>query len=130
MVDKNRHIILPYSTIVFHENGLAEIKVEDYALIDIAECEEITAVFKSNIGENKVPVLHIVGKYSNATKEARDYMASDIGTSNSIAEAFVFTSLAHKIIGNFYLKFNKPKVPTQFFKTREEAIVWLLTFVK
>ena len=65
----------------------------------------------------------------NVTSGARNYGASAAGLRNSVAEAYVIESLAHKIIANFYMKFNQPKVPTQFFKTKEEAVVWLRTFV-
>jgi hypothetical protein len=45
------------------------------------------------------------------------------------ADAFVIYSLPQKLVGNFYLKVNKPPVPTRFFKTPEEAIRWLRKFV-
>ncbi|MGE0560760.1 MAG: hypothetical protein AB7O47_03005 [Flavobacteriales bacterium] len=66
----------------------------------------------------------------NVTKEAREFSASVDGLKYSSAEAYVFNSLPHRIIGNFYLKFNKPSVPTKFFNTKEEAEVWLKTFLK
>jgi hypothetical protein len=86
--------------------------------------------YKANLGDIKAPILHIIGKYMNATKEAREFGASAEGLKNSIAEAYVFDSLPHRIIANFYIKFNKPTVPTKFFKTKIEAEVWLKAFLK
>jgi len=34
-------------------------------------------------------------------------------------------SLASSIIGNFYIKFNNPSIPTKLFKTEDEALDWL-----
>ena len=47
----------------------------------------------------------------------------------SLADAFVTHSLSLKIIGNMFLKYNKPLRPTKLFKNETEAIEWLLTFI-
>jgi hypothetical protein len=47
-----------------------------------------------------------------------------------VADAFVIDSLAQRILGNFYLKFNKPQFPTRFFNSKEEALIWLEAFVE
>ncbi|MBL4593591.1 MAG: hypothetical protein JKX68_07230, partial [Flavobacteriales bacterium] len=46
----------------------------------------------------------------------------------SIAMAILAgTSLPATIIGNFFIKFNKPAVPTKLFKSEEKALAWLET---
>ena len=44
--------------------------------------------------------------------------------------AFVIKSLAQKLLGNAYLKINKPVVPTALFDNEEKAIEWLQKFIK
>lgn len=41
------------------------------------------------------------------------------------AIAIVVRNLAHRIIGNFYLKLRPTHIPTQLFREREAAIEWL-----
>ena len=125
----NKLIELGHSTIQLREDGIIEVNFADELLLDVTECKELLSNYSSILSNKKVPILHVFGKYMNVTKEARDFSASPEGLEYSLAEAYVLNSLAHKILANFYIKFNKPKVPTQFFTTKEEATVWLLTFV-
>ncbi|MCB9365448.1 MAG: hypothetical protein H6587_12825 [Flavobacteriales bacterium] len=131
MNDKlNRLVDLGHSVIQFRDDGIVQVDFADELLLDVAECKELLSTYNEVLSNKKVPILHVLGKYMNVTKEARDYSATEEGLKFSLAEAYVLKSLAHKILANFYIKFNKPKVPTQFFTTEEDATVWLLTFVK
>ena len=121
---------LGHSKIVMRTDGILQVDFIDELLLDVPHCKELMEVYSEIIEGRKVPILHITGKYMNVTKGARDYGASEEGLKYSLVEAFVIDSLAHQILANFYMKFNKPSVPTQFFKTKEEAEAWLLTFVK
>ena len=78
----------------------------------------------------KFPILIVVGKHSLADKEAREFGAGKEGTKYAVAVAFVINSLAQKILGNAYLKINKPIVPTLLFDNEEKAVEWLQTFTK
>lgn len=130
MVGIKKHIKISSGVILFRKDGIVEIVFDNQLLLDIDQCYEIMEAYKANLGDIKAPILHIIGKYMNATKEAREFGASAEGLKNSIAEAYVFDSLPHRIIANFYIKFNKPTVPTKFFKTKIEAEVWLKAFLK
>lgn len=78
----------------------------------------------------KFPILITAGKHSLADKEAREFGAGKEGTKYAIAVAFVIRSLAQKILGNAYIKINKPIVPTALFDNEEKALEWLKTFIK
>lgn len=54
--------------------------------------------------------------------EARSFVAKHTYTK---ADALVGTSLALRIIGNFYLNINKPIRPTRLFNNQEAALKWL-----
>ena len=83
------------------------------------------------IGDGKkYPILIVAGKYTLADKEVRDFAAGEYGNKYTIAAAFVIKSLAQKILGNAYLKVNKPLTPTALFDSEEKAIAWLNTFIK
>lgn len=129
MVDKKHTIKLEHSEITLREDGIVQIQFCESCDIKTKECEEITLACDQLLEAKKYPILHLSGKYVSITKEAREYSVSKRGQQYSAAEAFVFYSLAHKIVANFYIKINKPPVPTQFFTTKEAAIIWLQTFL-
>jgi len=51
---------------------------------------------------------------------------SKSGSKYKIADAFIIHTLSQKIIANFYLKIQKPVVPTKFFSNSMDAEKWLL----
>jgi len=56
---------------------------------------------------------------------AKKWMSDPNRNSRSKADAFVLDSLAKRLIINFCIKHNKPKVPTMTFSSEQEALVWL-----
>ena len=81
-------------------------------------------------GNKKYLILITSGKYGMADEDARVYAASPDGNKYTIAGAIVVKSLAQKILGNAYIKLNKPTTPTSLFNDEEKAIEWLKTFIK
>lgn len=59
--------------------------------------------------------------------EVRDWAANPQGNKNTYADALVINSLPHKLLANFYMRFNKPVKPTKIFNQREKALKWLLS---
>jgi hypothetical protein len=59
------------------------------------------------------------------SKEARQYIASKEINAVVKAEALVITSMALRIMGNFYLKVNKPARASRLFNDRMLALEWL-----
>ncbi|HSH67580.1 MAG TPA: hypothetical protein VLB84_17700 [Bacteroidia bacterium] len=79
---------------------------------------------------NNTKHLLLVDAHANVyiSKEARAYSA-ELKPNAPIAMAIVVTSTANRLIGNFYINFNKPKVPTKLFSTEEKAIEWLKDYL-
>lgn len=59
------------------------------------------------------------------SKEARQYIASKEINTIVQAEALVISSMALRIMGNFYLKVNKPARESRLFNDRAIALEWL-----
>lgn len=96
--------------------------------VDLDACHEFMAWCESTIPNQKYPMLNVLHPNNTFTEEAKKFSANE-GVSYSISEAFVLNNGMLKIIGNFYLRFNRPKVPTRLFSGEEEARKWLNTFV-
>lgn len=61
----------------------------------------------------------------NFTREVRELLASETFKGNTKAKALITNGLGQKLLGNFYLKVNKPHIKTRLFTSREKALAWL-----
>jgi hypothetical protein len=61
--------------------------------------------------------------------EVRNWAAETSGNHYTIVDAIVISNIAQKIIANFYLSFNKPKMPTKIFTSNEKALEWILSII-
>ncbi len=122
-------IVLSHSTIILRDDGILELYTSDEHEYTIDCTKENVKAFGELSGGKKVPVLIIGGAFTSVTPEAREFMASEESLEYSKAEAFLVNTLAQKILIQFYIKFNRPLVPTRIFTEKEKAIEWLKTFV-
>ncbi|HAA00756.1 MAG TPA: hypothetical protein DEP18_01545 [Flavobacteriales bacterium] len=103
--------------------------VENYVLEDMhIEPEDLDLCKSDNLalmGDELYTVLVVSGSGSTISAEARKKVASPEYRMNTVAKAFLVENLAHRIIGNFYMTFNKPAIPTRLFTDREKALEWL-----
>lgn len=68
-------------------------------------------------------------KVFQVSRQARKYGAKKEVVNLSIAMAILAgTSLPATIIGNFFIKFNRPSIPTKMFKNEKNALKWLNSF--
>lgn len=74
------------------------------------------------------PVLVDLRGIRSQSAEARALFAGPEGTAVSSAVALVIGSVLSRVLGNFYLGFNRPEVPTRLFTSVAEAEVWLAGF--
>jgi len=123
-------LILPHTHLRLRSDGILQINYPDYATFTVDESiESVNAIGEITKGVPHV-ILKVPGKYTTVDKGCRDHVSKGDGARFSIAEAFIITSLAHKMIANFYIKFEKPQKPTSFFQDIPSAEKWLRTFMK
>ena len=60
------------------------------------------------------------------SSEARKFGSNPEVQQRLIAQAVLVNSLATRIAGNFYIRFNKPPKPTRIFTNPDDAKSWLL----
>ena len=120
-----KEIIFNKSILKIREDGILHI---DICPDDIFTREDLIDVLigAKQLGNGKkLANLITVGAYTTADKETREMSVQPGYCKYRIADAFVVTTLSQSIVANFYLKVNKPPIPTHFFKTEEEAVKWL-----
>lgn len=124
-----KEIDLRTATVKLRDDGIMQYNVkpvEEFGVNDLKEINE--AVGKLGDGK-KFPNLVCVNHFLNVDAEVRKYAATEESNRYTIADAFVINSTALKLIGNFYIRFDKPVRPTRIFNSDIEAIPWLKTFL-
>lgn len=61
---------------------------------------------------------------ATVTDDGRRFAKDEEFSFPKICNAVIVTNLAHKLIANFYLKFNKPNYPFKVFSKMEDAVKW------
>jgi hypothetical protein len=63
---------------------------------------------------------------SNISPEAREYVAKHKRAPElGLRSALLVNSIGIKLIANFFVRFNKPNIPTRLFNDERKAIEWL-----
>ncbi len=118
-------IDLGHSLVQLRNDGIVQVDFGDDVDVDLKESTEIVNAIGALTEGKKALILNIGGRNTTATGAARNHSASEQGARFTIADAFVTKSLAQKILGNFYMNFHKPYVPTKMFDDVNLAIEWL-----
>ncbi len=94
------------------------------------DAAENIAVTTRLTGGRRFPVLVDLRAVRSQSADARAYLAGPEALRVTLAVALIIGSPLSRMIGNFYLGFNKPPVPTRLFTSVSEAEGWLSTFVE
>lgn len=121
-------IELKKSIVSLLENGIMHIHLKHGAEIELSDAILIVEAMGKLGKGKKFPVLIDAGEFTSVDKEVRIFSASEESNLYTIADAIAYYSFAQKLIADFYIKHNKPAVPTKAFPTKEEALKWLETF--
>ena len=116
----------PGYAIFMRQDQILQLQFEDGFHGDVDDARNMIAVFRK-LNKGVRHKLIVIYRDSNMfSREARDYIAQkEISDEVLLADALVIKGLALKILGNAYLRINKPARPTALFTSKEEALGWL-----
>ncbi len=122
-----KEIVYPYDkfTIERKEENIFLLRFSGDVSIEAKDIHDMMAAFREiNKG---VPYAVMVDTNVNfqTTDEARSLGASKEYDGHRIAVALVTRNIASKMLGNFFIRFNKPSTPTKLFTNFEDAMDWL-----
>ncbi len=112
------------------DDGIIHVFYKEHAELDVKLQLEMLDVYIELCENKPYPFIFEAEEYITVTKEARDNALSLEDKSPLAVSAILVKNLAHKLIADFYLKFNKPRRPFKVFKSFEEGIDWLLKTFK
>jgi len=113
--------------ISFISEEILRVDVLQDTEVEEEDARENYLACKKLAGEKKIAVLIDSRVRTTATKEARDFSSGPLVSNTVIARAILTSSMAVKLLGNFYIRFHKPISPTQLFSEEKDAIQWLQT---
>ena len=82
--------------------------------------------FLNRNGGGRFYNIYEFSSFSEMDPEVREWCATTSGNNYTYVDAIVISNFAQKLIADFYLKFNKPQMPTRIFKSKEKALDWIL----
>lgn len=121
-------IDLGHTIFIQRSNGIVEAHCSDNFTYEIEHIKENLENLKRLSSNGKLLMLNCLEPYTLLSSEARLFIAKGSQIDFIQAEAYVLQSLAQKLIATFFIRVDKPKVPTNFFVKKEEAEKWLLKF--
>ncbi len=109
------------------EDGIMNTVFEDNILITI---EDVSGALNwvESLGGKKYLNLFEGGYNTDFDPFVREYASSSEENNYTIADAIITSTLSLNMVAKFYVQYNKPHMPTKVFKSRDEAIQWLLSF--
>lgn len=93
--------------------------------ITARDIEQNHAAYNGLVGDHKYPFVYYAEDGSvNYTEDARLYSKTHEGDFPKLCIAVVVQTLAHKLVANFYIRFNRPRIDLKIFDKLEDAEAW------
>lgn len=112
-----------------YQNRILTVRLIDGLEITAPILEKINATGVKLANGQNFCVLADLRLNISSTPEARKYGAKNDHMKNHLAYAMLADSMPVVILANFFIKVNRPKVPTRLFKKEEDALQWLKEFL-
>lgn len=121
-----RSIKIDEAIIELKEQGYVRVLFLDNVVLDVDLQYKLLENYKILCQDKKYPFLFEAMENVSVTKEARDNARNLEEQAPILKTAVVAGTLPYRMIANFYLKFNKPRIPFKLFSTKKDALKWLL----
>lgn len=120
----NTTIDLDFAIVKLRNDGIVQTDINLDDSITLEQAKTLLEAYINVSNGGGKPHLMIPTKFAIPDNDVLDFI-KNVGNIHGKADAFIIKSLPQKIIGNFFLKFHKPKIPTKLFSDYTKAIKWL-----
>lgn len=128
-MEKLNSIETTIAIISINNEGIGHQHFKDNVTMDIPEqLENLEAIINICKG-HPTPFVITASKNFIITKDARDNALSLEDQSPINANAIVVQNLAYRLIAEFFVKVQKPKMPYRIFTDRDSAFEWCKQFL-
>jgi len=110
------------------ENGYFHIVYDANTILTLEKAKAVVEAQKKLAVNNQYPNLLEGRSLKEVTPDARKFLASQETAEVNSAVALLVGSPVSRILGNFFLKLDRPAYPMRLFSNQEEAFEWLRQF--
>lgn len=121
-----RKIENDFAIVGLRRDGIVHVYFKPHTEITVTLQEILLVLYNEITGGEKMPFIFQAGEYCSVSKEARDNAKKIEPLSPTKASVVYVNTLAHKLVAEFYYKFNKPTQPYKVVSEFSEGIRWLL----
>jgi hypothetical protein len=107
------------------DDHIVRVEIFRHAEVNIDDLDRNYKIYESFLIGRRLPFLIVFGEFSIAQRDVQKKFADQNRSAIKSMEAYVVNSLPHRIMGNFHIKFFKPKHPTKIFGTEKDALKWI-----
>lgn len=108
-----------------YEDDILFVKMKEGVSLGQTEMEQLLNKAVELTAPNKYfAIIDTTASY-DSTPEARNFYAESDFSKYRYADAFIVNSLPMRLLVNFFISFNKPKIPSKMFNNQEGALVWI-----
>jgi hypothetical protein len=107
------------------DDGVLRCTVKATDRHDLEDARENVGAASEMAGGRRMPLLLDMRQARNVSREARAHYSGDENAPNILALAMLIDSPLGVVIGNFFLKVNRPPYPLRLFRNEREAEQWL-----
>jgi hypothetical protein len=107
------------------EDGYILTRVKPGSEIQLQDAKDNTAAVIKLSSGIIYPILVDLREIKSISKEARNHFSMRGRKPNVSAVAMLVKSPVSRIIGNFFIGFNRPVIPIRLFSAEKSAITWV-----
>lgn len=116
----------PFASLSY-EDDILLVKMKEGVNLGQSEMEDLLKQAVELTTPNKYfAIIDTTAPYDSSV-EARNFYAESEYSKYRYADAFIVNSLPMRLLVNFFITFNKPKIPSKMFNDSESANEWINT---
>lgn len=119
----------PFALLSF-EDDVLYVKMKEGVNLGQVEMEELLKQAVAFTAPNKYFAIVDTTATYDSTPESRSFYAESDYSKYRYADAFIVNSLPMRLLVNFFITFNKPKIPSKMFNNEENAYEWINSLKK
>lgn len=120
---------LPDIGILEYHNRILTVRVKEGLEISESVLHRIFTEAAQLAGEDSYAFLADMRKLVSSSPSARHYGANNPFQKQHLAYALLAENLAEVLLSNFFIRVNRPAVPSRLFRDEQSAINWLQKFM-
>lgn len=125
-----RKIENDFAIVGLRKDGIVHVYFKPHTDLTVTVQEILLVIYNEITGGEKMPFIFQAGEYCTVSREARENTSKIEPLSPTKASVVYVNTLAHKLVAEFYYKFNKPSQPYKVVSEFSDGIRWLLQVSK